>query len=123
MRDALRSDLTAAIKARDTAAVSALRTTIAAIENAEAIKVTGAGTLQGGSEHVAGASAGVGSTDVPRRELSEQEVEEIVRDQIAERMEAAAGYRGLGQVSEAERLIREADLLGRYLPGTQPARR
>lgn len=112
----LRRDLTAAIKARDRVAVAALRSTIAAIENAESVDVDVAGRSTTSSEHVAGSTAGVGSADVERRVLSGGDVIAIVGLQVEERSLAADQYEKLGQVDQAERLRSEAALLRRYLP-------
>ena len=118
MRDRLREDLTAAIKARDRVAVTALRTALAAIDNAEAVDADPGGPRAASSQHVAGASAGVGSSDVPRRVLSQAEVGAIVRTQADERWQAAADYEKLGRTDAADVLRREADVLSAYVRGT-----
>lgn len=85
IRTALRTALTSAIKQRERAAVSAYRSALAAIENAEAVPVDehqGAGTI----EH---AATGVGTTDVARRTLGDQQIASIVRGEIDERRAAA----------------------------------
>jgi hypothetical protein len=78
----LRADLTAALKARDRLTVAALRSAIAAIENGEAVHVSAVERTLASSEHVAGATAGVGSSDVARRPLSEADEIAIVRPQV-----------------------------------------
>jgi uncharacterized protein len=115
LRSRLRQDLTAAIKARDSAAVAALRSTIAAIENAESVDRAEAMPPHASSQHIAGATAGVGSADVERRVLTEDDELAIVRQQVIERDRAAAEYVQLGQGDEAHRLRQEAELLRRYL--------
>ena len=116
MRDRLHQDLTAALKARDPTAVPALRSAIAALDNAEAVQVSEhAGPLSATSPHIAGATAGAGSADVPRRPLTDDEIEAIVASQITERREAAREYAELGRSDTAERLNAEADVLARYL--------
>ena len=115
MRTRLRQDLTEAMKAGDTVAVAALRSAIAAIDNAEAVDVASDPTSPLGTEHVAGARAGVGSTEAARRVLTEAEVEAIVRAQMDERRAAAKQYAALGDPNRAERLRRESDVLARYL--------
>jgi uncharacterized protein YqeY len=55
VRERLRADLKSAIKSRDHPAVNLLRTTLAAIDNAEAIDGGGDGSRVSESEHVAGA--------------------------------------------------------------------
>jgi uncharacterized protein YqeY len=116
MRDRLRHDLTAALKARDRTAVSALRSAIAALDNAEAVEIGDQQTASAAtSPHIAGASAGAGSADVPRRALADDEIKAIVTDQIEERRQAAREYDELGQTDAAQRLTAEADVLTRYL--------
>lgn len=114
LRARLRTDLVAAMKARDTDAVAALRTTIAAIDNAEAVEA-GASTRGTGGEHIAGAVAGVGSTEAERRALSPDDVRAIVQEQIADRTAEADRYVSLGQTDAAGRLRREAEALRTYL--------
>jgi uncharacterized protein YqeY len=112
----MRRDLTAALKARDEIAVAALRSAIAAIDNAEAVDDDRAAPLDGGSEHIAGATAGAGSSDVPRRALSDAEMTAIVRSQVEERLEAADQYENLGRQEQGTRLRHEAAILADYLP-------
>jgi uncharacterized protein YqeY len=111
----MRVDLTAARKARDEIATAALRSAIAAIDNAEAVDDHRSVLGAGGSQHIAGATAGAGSSDVPRRMLTEAEMKAIVRIQVEERHEAAAQYERLGRDAQATRLRREAAVLTKYL--------
>jgi uncharacterized protein len=103
------------MKSRDRVAVAALRTTLAAIDNAEAVDASSVAQPKTGSEHVAGASAGAGSSDVPRRVLSEAEVNAIIHQQQEERWTAALEYEKLGQREHADRLRREAAVLTAYV--------
>lgn len=105
MRIVLRRALSEAIRARDAAAVSALRSALAAIENAEA--VDGADVT---------ASTGVGSTEVARRSLTDSEVQELVDAERTERLSTALEYDRLGQGDHAARLRSEAAVLSRHLP-------
>jgi uncharacterized protein YqeY len=114
MRDRLREDLAAAMKARDRVAVTVLRTTLAAIDNAEAVDVSPTEPPRADSPHVAGASAGVGSSDVARRMLSDADIRAIIRKEAAERCQAAAEYEKLGRVDIADALRREAAVLDTY---------
>lgn len=116
MRTRLRRDLIIAMKARDDVAVVALRSAIAAIDNAEAVDVCEASRHDESSEHIAGASAGVGSAEAERRVLSDADVRAVVRAQADERSQAAQEYEELGRDKIAERLRREAQLLRGYLP-------
>lgn len=119
MRDRMREDLARAIKARDRVAVAALRTTLAAIDNAEAVDAQAGAPRAAGNSHIAGASAGVGSSDVPRRALSDADIDTIVREQLAERRDAAAEYDRLGRSHEADALRREAAVLKGYVTGAE----
>jgi uncharacterized protein len=116
VRSRLRQDLTAALKARDVSTANALRSAIAAIENAEAVDTNGPEPRRASSEHIAGATAGAGSSDVQRRELSDADVIAVIRLQVQERAEAAGVFEQLGEMKQAERLRHEAAVLRKYLP-------
>jgi uncharacterized protein YqeY len=118
MQAQLRADLKTAILARDRVTVSALRSALAAIGNAEAGPLDGALADLFGSEHIAGASLGVGSTDMPRGYLTDSDVRAIVEREVAERTTAAAEYERLGRPELAEPLRAEAVVLTRYLSPT-----
>lgn len=106
----LRADLTAAMKARDTDAVSALRTMMAAIDNAEAVALPD-GVRADARNAIAGATSGVGSTEVARRVLTQDEIHALVLAQVREREDSAATYRAHGRSEDADRLLREASIL------------
>jgi uncharacterized protein len=110
-RQRLASALTAALKARDMIAASALRSALAAIDNASAVPAGPAPTASTGGPHFAGAVAGVGAAEAERRYLSEAEIEEIVRTEVAERQAAARTYRQAGHPDQADRLLQEAHVL------------
>ena len=114
-RALLRRDLTAAMKARQAEAVSALRTALAAIDNAEAVEMPPDDAAMT-SGPVAGARAGVGSTEAARRELSIAEVRALLQEQVVERLAAADQYESLGKGDTADGLRREAEVLQAYLP-------
>lgn len=114
MRTRLRHDLTAAIKARDLAAVAALRSVLAAIENAEATEVIRA-PRPTASEYIAASTVGLGAAEVERRVLSHSEVHALVHAQVDERSFAADEYEKLGRDDLAGRLRTEADVLREYL--------
>ncbi|GAB4584521.1 GatB/YqeY domain-containing protein [Nocardia sp. IFM 10818] len=95
LRDRLRAALPTAMKARDKNATAALRSALAAIDNAEAVD---------GSDMQAGAiessPAGLGTAERPRRDLTEADIEAIVRTEIADRLTAAAEYAGRGSSAD-----------------------
>jgi len=113
LRQRLRAALPAAMKSRDRAAMSALRATLAAIDNAEAVAPAGGEVRGQAIEQVA---IGVGATEVARRALTDIEVEEIVRTELAERETAAAAYDRAGRSERAEQLRSEARALAAHLP-------
>jgi len=124
LRGALRDGLITALKSRDSDALAALRTAIAAIDNAEAVRIPDAqpSAMQppamqppAMSTHVAGASSGAGSTEAARRQLSSSEVHDILRDQIADHAREADRYDTLGQADAAHRLRGQARALEAYL--------
>ncbi|HXT91835.1 MAG TPA: hypothetical protein VN714_21585 [Trebonia sp.] len=115
LRTALRLGLTTAMKSRDRDALAALRTAIAAIDNAEAVPAPDAAPAAT-SAHIAGARSGLGAAEAARRELSASELQDILRGQISEHTSEADRYDALGQADSAARLRRQADSLAPYLP-------
>jgi uncharacterized protein YqeY len=120
IRARLRAGLPVAMKARDAAAVAALRSALAAIENAEAPDAAQAPPATVTHADVAGTVAGLGAAEVPRRMVTETQAEGIVRAEVADRLAAADGYERAGQPDQADRLRAEARALGGYLGGAAP---
>lgn len=114
LRARLKSDLVAAMKARETDRVATLRTALAAIDNAEAITPSGAAS-EATSAHVAGSTVGVGATESDRRTLTLDDVHGILRAQIDEHLADAGLYDRHGRPDEAERLREAAATLSAYL--------
>ncbi len=115
LRGRLRVALTGAMKARDRVAVSALRSALAAIDNAEAVDAS-AGPQ--GSLAIEASPVGVGAAEVERRVLSEEQVEALVRTEIAEREAAARDYARTGSAEHAELLRAQARAIAAVLsPG------
>jgi uncharacterized protein YqeY len=115
MRAEMRADLTAALKARDRVAVSALRSALAAVENAEAVAVDPRPASATGTAHVAGAAAGAGAAEARRRHLTDADIHAIVEGEVRERSAAAQEYERHGRDDLAERLRVEVAVLRRYL--------
>jgi hypothetical protein len=91
LKATLRSDLTAAMKARDALTLGTLRMALAAVTN----------------EEVSGASA---------RELSDAEVLAVLAREVKKRKESAEAFDGAGRVELAEKERAESAVLQRYLP-------
>jgi uncharacterized protein YqeY len=103
-----------AMKAREPDAVAALRTAIAAIDNAEAVPAPEA-SQAANSSHIAGARAGLGAAEAARLDLSDREQQAILRDQITGYTAEADRYEALGQPDAANRLRAQASVLSAYL--------
>lgn len=91
LKDRLRSDLTAAIKARDEVRSSTIRMVLTSVTNAE----------------VAGRSS---------RELSDDDVIEVLSSEAKKRREAAEAFENAGRVEMAAKERAEAGVLADYLP-------
>ncbi len=113
-RSLLRASLLAARKKRDSTRATALRSVLSAIDNAEApVAVPVQGLASG---QIAGAVKGLGATEVARRELSDEQIRDLVRSEIDERLSAADDFTAGGHAERAATLRAEAtvltDLLG-----------
>jgi uncharacterized protein len=113
LRSRLRTALLAALKTRDSIAISAFRSAQAAIDNAEAADPSAAPAPQLGT--IAGGVAGLGAGEVARRRLCTEEVVAIIRAEIDERRLAALDYERGGRDDAATRRRAEADVLARFL--------
>jgi len=91
LKDRLRADLTASMKARDELTTASLRMALTAI----------------GNEEVAGKAS---------RELSDEQVLTVLAREAKKRREAAEAFRGGGRPDRAERELAELAVLEAYLP-------
>jgi uncharacterized protein YqeY len=110
----LRDSLLAARGAGDRDRMMVLRSALSAIDNAETPDSTDVGASPAGV--IAGSVAGLGAAEVPRRELTDEQIRDLLRSEIAERLAAAEQFiaggrpeRGLALQAEAAVLT---DLLG-----------
>ena len=108
VRDRLRTALSAALKQRDAPLVAVLRATLAALDNAEAVPIQ---DYDHGSLALEQTPTGVGAREATRRELSDEDIERLVRAEMDERQSAAWVYERAGQHERARRLGHEADRL------------
>ena len=128
LRALLQSALLPAMRAGDKDTVAVVRAALAAIANAEAVPVPSAtdstsssdGTAgnPAGEGPIAGAALGVGSTEVARRELSAQEVRDVVEAERQERLHAAEQSEAGGLGEYAARLRTQAAVLAFLLERT-----
>jgi uncharacterized protein len=114
LRTHLRQDLRDAMKARRREDVAALRTLIAAIDNAEAGGVIAPTSGQSSTEHVAGATTGAGSSEADRRSISPAELRAILDREIEEIEEHVTRYEKLGKSEDAASLRIQLNVLARY---------
>jgi uncharacterized protein YqeY len=98
--------LTAALKARDAVAVAAFRSALAAVDNAGAVEAP-KGPVR--------TALGVGAREASRRELSDEQVRELVLREISDREAAALEYETRGRADEGQRLRAEASVLSAFL--------
>lgn len=113
-REGLRRDLRAALKSRQPDTISALRTLIAAIDNAEAIPPD-PDPPRSDDSVVALSSPGVGSTEAPRRDLAMADIEGIVRDLLCEYETTGVHYRSIHQHEASDQCRRKAAIVRAYL--------
>jgi hypothetical protein len=113
LRTRLRGDLRAAMKAQRQDEMAALRSLIAAIDNAESVE-DASSSPRPSSEHVAGTLQGLGAADAVRRSLSEHDLQRIIEAELWERDAQAERLTLLGRIDEASRLRIEADVIARY---------
>jgi uncharacterized protein YqeY len=113
----MRADLTAALRERDRDTARVLRTALSAIANAEAQPAADGDEplrLQGDGP-IAGASDGLGSADVARRELTTDDVRAVVRSERDECLASAADLEARGATDAAAALRADAEVLERYV--------
>ncbi|MGY1659733.1 GatB/YqeY domain-containing protein [Geodermatophilus sp. SYSU D00705] len=91
LKDQLRADLTTAMKSRDELRTATLRMVLAAVT----------------AEEVAGKEA---------RELTDDEVQAVLRREAKKRREAADAFAAAGRTEQAERERAEGEVVGAYLP-------
>jgi hypothetical protein len=91
LKERLRADLTTAMKARDELRTATLRMVLSAVS----------------AEEVSGKEA---------RQLSDDEVQAVLRREAKKRREAAEAFSGAGRAEQAEREQAEGEVLADYLP-------
>lgn len=120
LRGELRAALNGAMRNRDVVAIAALRSVLAAIDNAEAPDAAHAPKPTDGHATLAGTVAGLGAAEVERRILTEGELEQLIEAEVADRDHSAETYRLSGRADMADRLKAQADTLRPYLARPKP---
>lgn len=110
--DRIRADMLVALKKKDVVKTETLKSALSRIDNATSI--IGAAPLNS-SHIIAGASEGLGSSEVPRRTLSEQDINELILDEIEEIRDAILNLKSQGQSSHVVELEAEVSILKQYL--------
>ena len=100
MREQLRADLLAAMKAKDETRLKVLRSVMAALGNAEAVDPS---------------PGPDGVTEVARRELTDDDVRSVIDFERAELDAAAADLDANGRTEEANALRQRRRVLDRYV--------
>jgi len=100
LRERLEADLRAAIREQQAARISVLRTTLAALSNAEAVDPS---------------TFPPSVTEVPRRELDDGEIRSIVERERDELRTTAQRMRRVGADDRARELLGQARILDDYL--------
>lgn len=104
IRERMKADLTAAMKARQMQTASTLRTVLGTIDNAEAVPVTTPVAYTNGK-----------TNDVPRKHLTAADIEQILRQELQSRAAMVQKYQDLGREEDAVRLQAEVTLIAGYL--------
>ncbi len=100
----MQADLLAARKTKDKLVTSTLQSMLARITNAEALPA---------QDTAYTVNVGVGSSEAPRRKLTEDDIRQLIRDEIAEIEDAMSSMDE--SHSYATELKTKASLLARYL--------
>jgi len=108
LKERLRADLKAAMQAKAADQVRLLRTLIAALDNAEAVP-------RADTPYVPRRFGEAGG-EVPRLELGDAAIADILDAEADSRLAAATDYERHGEAEQAARLRDEAALIARYRP-------
>ena len=107
--------LSSMIRKRDAAGMAAMRSVMASLENACSVDVPDR-TLSG---EIAGAVP-IGQSEVPRRSLTDEEVDQILDTEISMRTEQAESFTRVHRDLEAAMSIYQATLIRRLREGIGP---
>ena len=103
------------MKQRDKAAVAGLRAALGVIDNAEAADPSDAPEVEPG--RIAGGVAGLGAGEVPRRELADDELIDLLENEVARWEATARECERVHRNDDAARLRAEIAVLRALLGG------
>jgi uncharacterized protein YqeY len=86
------------------------------MDNAEAVEIDTGAEGHLGSEHIAGAVSGLGAAERRRRELADEDVAAIIRDELRQHLDAAARATAAGKPELADEHAGQAGVLLGYVP-------
>lgn len=110
LRQQLNADLLLAMKARDTVAISALRSVLSGLDNASAVPASTVPAPVFGR-----------NGDVPRRDLSDIDCQNVIGAEVNARSLAAEEYARFGRDDAAARLRAEQAVIERYVRTSERA--
>jgi hypothetical protein len=111
LRARLRERLTQAMRARDRRTADAVRSVLAALDNAEAVPNAERPAAADQSEHVAGAAVGLGAAEASRRVLTRKDERAVVEREVVELRSSSAQLAGAGQQERSAELAEAAETI------------
>lgn len=113
IKEKLSADLKNAMKEGDIVAIKTIRSLISEIDNAGAVIVEEP-KIMPMSGGIAGATDGIGSSEVPRKELSEKEIGQIIQREIEEITKTIELIKEHSQL-DTKQFVQQIDILKKYL--------
>ena len=113
IKEKLSKDLREAMKERNEIEIKTIRSLISAIDNAGAVIVEDS-KIMNMSGGIAYATDGVGSSEVPRKELSKKDIEQIIRREIDEITQTIELVKQHSQLDTGQ-FVEQINILERYL--------
>lgn len=113
VRETLKRDLKQAMKERNKASASTIKSALAAIDNAEAVPI------EDTDPSAPLGTAGL-ARDVPRRDLTDADIAAILHAEAEELRTALAEYESYGRTDNAEEMRAALRVLARYVDVEAP---
>jgi|GEM_PF-4680055 len=113
IRNKLSLDLRDAMKQGDTTAVETIRSLISDIDNAGAVFVKDP-EIMPMSGNIAGATSGLFSTEVERKDLSESDIKDLIKKEIDDILKTIDMIKDNSKI-HSDKLSRKIEILKKYL--------